>query len=84
MKKFINKIKQLFCRHKNADTYYIACERAKVKYKKTKRGYKYRYDIFQKRYCFNCNKLLKEVKVKSDLTEFQVWERFKIRKFKNE
>lgn len=79
MKKLIIKVKQLFCRHKNFDIYYIACERAKVKYKKTKRGYKYRYDIFQKRYCFNCNKLLKEVKVKSDLTEFQVWERFKIR-----
>lgn len=82
MKKLISKIKQLFCRHKDFDIHYIACERAKAKYKKTKRGYKYRYDIFQKRYCFNCNKLLKEVKVKSDLTEFQVWKRFKIRTFK--
>lgn len=70
MKKFLKRIRRLWCKH---DGYVFKIRvNIKSKYKKTKSGYGWRYDIWENRYCPYCSKLLDKNKVKSDLTSYQL------------
>lgn len=70
MKKFLKRIRRLWCKH---DGYVFEGKaNIKCKFKKTKRGYSWRYDIWENVYCPYCAKLIDRMKVRSDLTENQL------------
>lgn len=70
MKKLLKRIRSIWCRH---DDYVFEVKYDIIrKYKNTKKGYKLRYDLWEKRYCPDCGKLIDKHKLKSDLTEIQM------------
>lgn len=61
-------IKRFWCKH---DIVYVRLY-VKKKYKKTKRGYKFRYDVWEKRKCYDCGKTLPKFRIKFDLNGEQL------------
>ena len=66
---FLLRLKQHVCKHKRVESTFIA--RPKIKKQKGSGKPVVFYNVFQVYRCYKCKVFMKEIKVKSDLTEKQ-------------